>query len=494
MTSQPVAVSRTARVLTVATMLLAAAPLLAFLVVGGQSAIAAALVVAIPTFVLLYRQPMVAVGLWLLIGPFVVETSGGALRKVFWLVHRGLPLLALIAVCLAAIHGKRKLPRLGWAELAIAAYAIAGILSIAYTSSDGRTTFYLFYDRVLAPMFLYLLVRLIEPTKEQLRRLLPAMAFLVITQTVIGATAWMAPGLVPEAWQGRLGTRTIGSLGHPNVFGVALLTAALFLIHSIHVERDRTAHRRVLFTVALVMVFLTFSRASWVAGLLVLAGLLVTYRRFTFRFIAGTAVVVSILLAAGTIGGQLQLAQDRLQSEESALSRLPVYYASIRMFAAKPLAGWGYGNFDLYDREFQAQVGDLVYPEKDHASHNLYLTLLAEQGLLGFWFYLFPLLWWASRYKRAKGAMEVNGFINQKLLAVLWLALLAHLVVNNFSNMRVEFGLGLWWLTLGLIASLEARSTRRPALRLDDGGRLTGLLAGQRLRIARTEEKSWNGP
>jgi hypothetical protein len=44
--------------------------------------------------------------------------------------------------------------------------------------------------------------------------------------------------------------------------------------------------------------------------------------------------------------------------------------------------------------------------------------------------------------------------VSRKLVGIMWLALLAHVVVNNFSNMKVVYGLGLWWLTLGLIASL----------------------------------------
>ncbi len=30
------------------------------------------------------------------------------------------------------------------------------------------------------------------------------------------------------------------------------------------------------------------------------------------------------------------------------------------MFQARPLFGWGYGNFDRYDREFQGRAADLV--------------------------------------------------------------------------------------------------------------------------------------
>jgi hypothetical protein len=40
------------------------------------------------------------------------------------------------------------------------------------------------------------------------------------------------------------------------------------------------------------------------------------------------------------------------------------------------------------------------------------------------------------------------------LLALLWGEILFHFIVNNFSNMRVVYGLGIWWVTLGLIATM----------------------------------------
>ena len=39
----------------------------------------------------------------------------------------------------------------------------------------------------------------------------------------------------------------------------------------------------------------------------------------------------------------------------------------------------------------------------------------------------------------------------------LWLVIAAFVIVNNFSVMKVTFGLGLWWLTLGLIGSTVHR-------------------------------------
>ncbi len=78
-------------------------------------------------------------------------------------------------------------------------------------------------------------------------------------------------------------------------------------------------------------------------------------------------------LIVGGVGGVLSRpdqpggASSRLRSiPESALSRLPIIYASIRMFPeARPLFGWGYGNFGRYDHsEFQGRVADLVNSEK----------------------------------------------------------------------------------------------------------------------------------
>jgi hypothetical protein len=45
-----------------------------------------------------------------------------------------------------------------------------------------------------------------------------------------------------------------------------------------------------------------------------------------------------------------------------------------------------------------------------------------------------------------------DGFWGRKILIVFWMTILSHFVVYNFANMRVIFGLGSWWLTLGLIA------------------------------------------
>lgn len=422
----------------------------------------AAVAVAIPACVAIVRYPLAALSLWLAVTPLVAVTDSGAVRKVFWLVHRLLPLAVLGLVVLFPPPGRtRRLPSLGWPEALMGGYVVATLASIAYTSEARLASTYLLYDRVVAPMCLYLVVRLLEPGERDLARLVPAVAFLLLAQAVIGVASWTAPELLPEAWLGKVGERTTGSLRAPELYAVTVLFAGLYLLHAGE-SRPRGVLARAggvaALLLALAMTFLTFSRSAWLAGALVLAGALALHRRAARAVVPAVAVLLVVGIGAGLLGQQAEQARERLrseQSEESALSRLPVAYAALRMFAVRPVTGWGYENFDRFDRPFQGRVGNLFYPNKDHASHNLYLTTLAEQGSIGFVLLLGAPLYWLARARASARGLPATGLMSRRLVGMLWLALAAHVVVSSFYRMQISFGFGLWWLTLGLIASLQ---------------------------------------
>jgi O-antigen ligase len=392
---------------------------------------------------------------------------------LFWVVHRGLPVAVLGVIAVSILVGDRpRRSRLGWPDALIGGYVLATLLSILFTSNDTLATTYLFYDRLFIPICLYLIVRLVEPDESEIKRFVPIGIFILLTQSALGALQWIDPSALPSAWLGLEGARTTGSLVHPNVFATALLFCGVLCLHAaVSVPRTNGSRRglMILFVLAVVMAFLTYSRASWLAAIVVIAGLLFVYPRTMNRLAVIALPIVGLLFAAGLLSGIGRTAEDRLESassEQSALSRLPVAAAAVRMFAEKPLLGWGYESFDRFDRQFQTTVAGF-YPEKDQTHHNLFLTLIAEQGLLGLSLYLAPTIWWLAHTPSALANMPRRGFLSRQLLIVLWLIAASFFIVNQFSNFRVTFGFGMWWITLGLIGSLVDRY--QPRQRRPDG-------------------------
>jgi O-antigen ligase len=435
-----------------------------WLVGAGLWDAALVLILALPVFVALHRQPLLAVSVWLIVSPLVSATDGAGVRHVYWGVHRALPVLALAALAVSRLLGlrARALPRLGWPEVLMGGYVVVTLLSIGYTAPDARVNAYLLYDAVVIPMCLYLVVRLSDPDEEEVRLLVPAVVGILAIQAAIGLISWKAPELLPDEWVRKAGERTTGTLRSADVFGTTMVFCGLFVLH-VGLRAWRGVGRAVavtLFLLAMVMVFLSFSRASWLAALLATTGALLLYRRHLGQLALFIVPALVLVWASGVLTQQFDLAEYRLnsaRSEESALSRLPAAQAAVRMFNREPAVGWGYQNFDRYSRPFQGQVGDLVGAAKPHASHNLYLTTLAEQGITGFVLFVGPVVLWLMRTKAAFPHLPRAGLLGRDFVVTLWLIVGAYHVTNNFSRMYVTTGLGLFWITLGLLASIVER-------------------------------------
>ncbi len=438
-----------------------------FLVANDLWPIAFGMLAALPAFVILHRYPWSAVLIWVIVSPFLIFTDSNLLRRVFWVVHRGLPFLTLVIMAVSNILRiqKRSYPKLGLPDWLFLGYVIATFLSILFQSSSTSTTAILAYDRIFSPFCLYLIVRLVAPRGKDMNYLIWGAVFIAFTQTVFGLMYWSVPGLLPSGWPSEA-PRATGSVRSVGLYTCLLLFAGLLLLHAGMNARVRWKKFLFLglFGFSYLGVLLSFSRGSWLAGLVVLAALFAMYPRFIIRlFVIGGAAI--IFLAGSLLSEQIELARERLNSEHTALSRLPVMFASVQMFAARPAFGWGYGNFDDYDRQFQGRVGDLVNPdEKNLSSHNFYLSRLAEQGLIGVGLYAGPTLWllFLTFFLFRSGQFESAS--DKNFLILLWLVLLNIFIVHNFLDMILFLAHGLWWLTVALIAvrieTIQKRNAR----------------------------------
>lgn len=432
--------------------------LVASLIVDDKWKIAAVMIFSIPVIILLQHHPFLAIPVWLVLTPFLMRnnTTSSDMRQVYWVIHRFLPLLTLLMIVLPSAIGmkSRHLPRLGFPEWMMTGYVVISIVSIWLNNPEPLASTYLFYDRVIVPMFLYLIVRLSRPDEHKIRWLVPVTFFIAISQSAIGVLSWFVPHLLPSQWVDHENQRTIGTLVNSYAYVTTLVLASFLVLHyGMQSSSKRIRTLSILtFLISAYCIFISFSRSGWLAGGLALLGLAAIYPRLIIR-LGLTILPVALLVAGFYLQDQVGWARQRLYAEDSALSRVPAYAAAVRMFADRPLTGWGYGNFDLYNRKFQNPpvFGTGKYTE-ERASHNLFLTVIAEQGLIGIVFFLAPLVYWLGLTLKRFSQLPKYGFWSRNILVIFWMVLVSHIVVYSFTNMRIVYVLGAWWLALGLIA------------------------------------------
>jgi O-antigen ligase len=437
------------------------APLVALLIARGMWYLAIPIAVSVLVVILFLRYPFVAIILWLLLAPLLQTTPTMPERIIYWIINRVMPPAVLGVIILVALllPKKNQLMRVGRAELMLVPFLVIGLLSIILFQPAERIlpTLYLFYDRLFIPICLYWIVRLTVPDDTDLKRMLPVILVVAIFQCSVGILTLVAPGAIRPDWRGMgEGARVTGTLRAPGAYTTTLVFLCFILYHAA-IHRKPGLIRLIFlstFAFGCLMVFLSFSRGSWLGGLVAVLGLLVVYPKATLRMV----FIISLLMAvfgAGLLANQLDWAAERLQNEKNAQARIVMYHTAGKMIQTRPFFGWGYENFERFRDEFKGRVNNFVVTEGEIGIHNTFLGIMTEMGLVSFFFYIFPLTWWLWLTIKVFPRMPDNGFWSRRLLMVLWLVILDQIIVNNFMDMtHFPFGVSVWWITLGLIASI----------------------------------------
>jgi O-antigen ligase len=443
-------------------------PLLALLIVDEAWPFLFALLLLVPVVILFNVWPFVTVILWLLVMPFFVATPNVAARYMYWMIHRAMIPIGLGVVSLShLLKAKKYQPvRLGAAELTMGIFIVLVLASIL-ASPSVKPLSIKFYDRILMPYCMYLLVRLAAPRKKDLKRLLVAALFIAVSQSVIGLLSWFAPQVLPSQWLAFRGARTTGSLKQPGVYTAALGFAIAVLFQAAMNRKPGLLRSVLLFAFGLgaICIFLSLSRGSWLGGSFIVLGLLVLFPKPMIRMALILLAIVAIL-GSGMLSSQMAWASERMNQENTIESRLAINDAMLTMVRLKPFFGWGYETQERYSWRFIRQIRSVSWV--DLSSHNTYLTIMAEMGLVGFFFYVFPFVWWLAHTATALSRMPKEGLWSHSLLITFWLIVFNQVIVSNFIDMRFfPFGLALWWMTLGFIANvvfpyLESGGTRVP--------------------------------
>lgn len=418
---------------------------------------------AVPVIVVFTRYPFTAVMVWMLVFPYFLNEPSAAGRAIYWIIHRAMVPAALGIVILSDWLGIRKkgLIQLGRAELAMLIFLGLTLVNIFLLNRDPVQSTIEFYDRSFVPFCMYWLIRLTAPGEKDLKRFLWVALITLVAQCAIGLISWFEPQMLPPQWVNSRtqGVRTVGSLRTEAVYTSTLLFLALLLLQYALNCRSKWIRYLLLaaFGLAIFCVFFSFSRGSWIGCSTILVGLIFIYPKTMIRLTI-ILVVLAYILGGSILADEVAFGYERLTSEEaqrSADDRVIVNNALIRMIKVKPLFGWGYSNYRLYQQQFITRVGNIPASlGYGVSSHNTYLTMMAELGLIAFSLYMFPLGWWLMLSTKVRRRLSPRGFSSGRLLGMLWLLMLHMLIVSNFIYLARPFGLTLWWMTIGLIANM----------------------------------------
>ncbi len=196
------------------------------------------------------------------------------------------------------------------------------------------------------------------------------------------------------------GGRSNGPFQHAPLFGTTMGMMLPIYLYFLATVRNRVAKGLLyfLFAIALAGLYFSYTRGSWLAGVLALAVAVALNRRQYLR-IAAPALVLLPLLAVMVLGvGQDKFMKERVGSENTIESRVGVAMTALRMWKEHPFLGVGFFEYRYRMQDYVRRV-DVPFLGSIHMAgfrhvpiHDIYLGPLAEDGLVGAvlqaWIYL----------------------------------------------------------------------------------------------------------
>lgn len=337
----------------------------------------------------------------------------------------------LVLVLLVTIDDLLVKKRLSWArtplDLPIAAFLGISVLAVLFSGTPlasivGEYSRYQTIQSLFAYAFIYQIAARYLQGQEWLNRLFIAI-FAAFSVSIIYGLAQSAGYDILPAFMQRLETRPRSTMGNAVFFGTYITIVLPMLVSSLLDKRKvliKNSWIHVWLVGLVVAAFavgvLTESRGAWIGLAVGLLAVGLLNKESTGKYapkivIAGVTVAVLVVFLFSISGGQSVSTKinhlsarvsDAFSLQGSAGARVEILKSSVRMFAAKPLLGYGLDqtqfNFLKYRTLQNAQYERFAIPDR---AHSEYFQIFLDSGVLGgiafLWLLLIALLSWRNR-------------------------------------------------------------------------------------------------
>jgi hypothetical protein len=405
---------------------------------------------------------------WLFLAPiFQVAAEESALGLAgVWALYT-IPAVLFVVMTL----GRLPSTPLTWLDVVPAAYIAFVLASVVGTSEDfqGRPTGvlrYVFITVAIGVVVYYFLTlgpgRAISAARIMWVLLVAGVvqAGFALIEFASGWTLWPTTG-----WDDLGGNeygRITGTLANPAVTG-AFLGAGMVTAVAVLALRGPRSLRRV--SIAMLVVgapalLTTLTRAPILATILaIVLVLLVSHLRYVSLVVLVAGAITLVTLLPMIQGSSLY--ERRVGVSNSIAARESLQDWSIRLWEQKPLFGHGWDQFDEVKNATQFAGGEVpTRVVRAYTSHNSYLTILVELGLVGFVLFVVPFVVIGYRALARARLPAPDQWIVVASLGTLAVIVLTALTVDFrfFSIAQM-----LPWLSLALLRRATTASPSGPS-------------------------------
>jgi putative inorganic carbon (HCO3(-)) transporter len=347
--------------------------------------------------------------------------------------------------------------------LAVAVYVFGnGLWAGTILHSYGL---YTWLDRLgVVPFLMFTLAPLLFGTERQRNVLLVGIVGLGVYLGIeglaegLGVHALEVPGYIANQSLGITPGRTRGPFLASDAMGLALFDCAVFSTIALSKWRAPLA-RLVCYGVmglAAVDIFFTLTRAVWLGAVVATLAAMIWHprlRRFVPAVIVAGVAAIGVLLAA--VPGLSAKVSGRLGTQSSVWDRYNTNDAAVRALLAHPIFGIGWQTFETTGISYLRQAATYPLTGEGLEVHNVFLSHLAELGIVG------GVAWTLALLTGIGGAIVRRGPPELWLWRIGLLAMfVAFVVAANLGPLSYPFPNLILWLTAGIVA---ADRNSRPA-------------------------------
>lgn len=264
----------------------------------------------------------------------------------------------------------------------------------------------------LVPLIVYCVLRF---SKLEPNRLQPALGCLALLGAYLSVTAvcevtqqwqFVFPKFIADPTLGIHFGRARGPMLQSVRLGMCLLLVAssliVFTVWLRPTSKPLWLMCVVLLPLHMLAVLVTYTRSIWMGAAFIVALLVMGCLQGMARRLAIVAILGAGMVAVAIKGPDLvafKREYSAAETRESTYMRASFAYVSWKMFLDRPIAGFGFNQFQVHDRPYLADRSTDLRLEsiRGYVHHNSFLSLLVDLGMVGFCLYMAVIVAFARR-------------------------------------------------------------------------------------------------